>query len=155
MFSSTLKAPTLCDSTCWRSRHFPGPQTWKLCSKPLNFRKFPRSRRLGLCKNAKNAMFFASNPYRLWSLQLGAENMSKVGSFSENIVFCGIKLNYCSVHNFRGARILIYLFACRLARFMHENCGALHWDFPTRKKHGLFCSKFTASRVCNGNLGWL
>ena len=85
-----------------------------------------------------NAVFFASNPYRLWSLQLGAENMSKVGSFSENIVFCGIKLNYCSVHNFRGARILIYLFACRLARFMHENCGALHWNFPTRKNMDCF-----------------
>ena len=81
--------------------------------------------------------------------------MFKIGSFSENIVFYGIKLNYCSGHNFRGARILIYLFACRLARFMHENCGALHWDFPTSKNHGLFFSKCTASRECNGNLGWL
>ena len=116
---------------------------------------FYGSVRLFKCKIVENNMVFARNPYRLWSFQLGAENMSKVGSCPENIVFYGIKLNYCSVHNFRGAQILIYLFACRLARFMHENCGALHWDFPTSKNHGLFFSKCTASRECNGNLGWL
>ena len=38
-------------------------------------------------------MFLTRNPYRLWSFQLGAQNMSKIGSFSENTLFCEIKLN--------------------------------------------------------------
>ena len=46
---------------------------------------------LGNCKNEKNAAFLTGNPYRLWSFQLGAQNMSKIGSFLKNIVFYAIK----------------------------------------------------------------
>ena len=135
---------------------FPGCSNVEALLQTIECLKISWEPSTGIMQKCKtNAVFFASNPYRLWSFQLGAENISKVVPFSENTVFYKIKLNYCSVHNFRGARILIYLFACRLARFMHENCGALHWDFPTSKNHGLFFSKCTASRECNGNLGWL
>ena len=37
--------------------------------------------------HVKNTMFLMRNPYRLWSFQLGAQNMLKIGSFLENTVF--------------------------------------------------------------------
>ena len=75
---------------------------WHVCS----------SSRLGNCKNAKNAVLLMRNPYRLWSFQLGAQNMSKIGSFSENTVFYVTKLNHSVLHHFPGAWMLIWLLSC-------------------------------------------
>ena len=49
--------------------------------------------KLQKCK--KNTVFLTRNPYRLRSFHLGVQNISKIGSFSENIVFYAIKLNQC------------------------------------------------------------
>ena len=79
----------------------------------LNWHLFSSSP-LGNCKNAKNTAFLTRIPYRLWSFQLGAQNMSKIGSFLENTVFYAIKLNHRVLHNFPGARTLICLFSLSL-----------------------------------------
>ena len=79
----------------------------------LNWHLFSSSP-LGNCKNAKNAAFLTRNPYRLGSFQLGAQNMSKIGSFLENTVFYAIKLNHRVLHSFPGARTLICLFSYSL-----------------------------------------
>ena len=106
-FSCKLRAPALCDPTC-------GPFWPFLTVQPLGASvlkwHFSSSSRLGNCKNVKNTLFLMRNPYRLWSFQLGAQNMSKIGSFSENTVFCDTKLNHMVFDIFRGARALICLF---------------------------------------------
>jgi len=79
----------------------------------LNWHLFSSSP-LGNCKNAKNAAFLTRNPYRLGSFQLGARNMSKIGSFLENTVFYAIKLNHPVLLNFPGARTLICQFSYSL-----------------------------------------
>ena len=106
-FSCKLRAPTLCDPTCWPSCHFLTVQN--LGAFILNWHLFSSSS-LGKCKNAKNATFLTRNPYRLGSFQLEARNMSKIESFLENTVFYAIKLIHPVLHNFPGARTLIYLF---------------------------------------------
>ena len=77
---------------------------WHVCS----------SSRLGNGKSAKNTMLLTRNPYRLWSFQLGPQNMSKIRSSSENIVFYVTKLNHTVLHHFPGARMLIWPFSCSL-----------------------------------------
>ena len=103
-FPSKSRAPTFCDPTC-------GPFWQFLTVRPLGASilkwHFSSSSRLGNCKNAKNAVFLTRNPYRLGSFQLGAQNMSKIGSFSENNVFCDTKLNHVFFDIFLGARMLI------------------------------------------------
>ena len=106
-FPSKSRAPTFCDPTC-------GPFWPFLTVQPLGASilkwHFFSSSPLGNCKNAKNATFLTQNPYRLWSLQLGAQNLSKIESFLENTVFYAIKLNHPVLHIFPGARTLICLF---------------------------------------------
>ena len=58
-----------------------GLKPWSFHSKLSLFVQIPGSSRLGNCKNAKNTVFLTRNPYRMWSFQLGAQNMSKIGSF--------------------------------------------------------------------------
>ena len=103
-FPSKSRAPTFCDPTC-------GPFWPFLTVQPLGASilkwHFFWSSPLGNCKNVKNTMFLTRNPYRLWSFQLGAQNMSKIGSFSENTVFCDTKLNHMFFDIFLGARTLI------------------------------------------------
>ena len=103
-FPSKSRAPTFCDPTC-------GPFWPFLTVQPLGASilkwHFSSSSRLGNCKSAKNTVLLTRNPYRLWSFQLGAQNMSKIGSFSENIVFYITKLNHSVLHHFPGARMLI------------------------------------------------
>ena len=79
----------------------------------LNWHLFSSSP-LGNCKHANNATFLTRNPYRLGSFQLGSQNMSQIGSFLENTVFCAIKLNRRVLHHFPAARTLICLFSYSL-----------------------------------------
>ena len=71
-FPSKSRAPTFCDPTC-------GPFWPFLTVQPLGASvlkwHFSSSSRLGNCKNVKNTMFLTRNPYRLWSFQLGAQNV--------------------------------------------------------------------------------
>ena len=75
---------------------------------------FARALDWEIAKVQKNTVLLTRNPYRLWSFQLGAENMSKIGSFSENIVFYVTKLNHGVLHHFPGARMLIWPFSCSI-----------------------------------------
>ena len=78
---------------------------WHVCS----------SSQLGNCaKMQKKTSFLTRNPYRPWSFQLGAQNMSKIGSFSENIVFYVTKLNHSVLRHSPGARMLILPFSCSI-----------------------------------------
>ena len=87
------------------------------CPEPASFHSklaFVLELSTGKLQNAKNTAFLTRNPYRLGSFQLGAQNMSKIGSFLENTVFYVIKLNHRVLHNFPGARTLICLFSYSL-----------------------------------------
>ena len=101
----------------------------------LNWHLFSSSP-LGNCKNAKNAAFLTRNPYRLGSFQLGAQNMSKIGSFLENTVFYAIKLSHRVLHNFPGARTLNCLFSYSLELICTKTM-----ELST----GIFCEKKTWS----------
>ena len=117
----------------------------------LNWHLFSSSP-LGNCKNAKNAAFLTRNPYRLGSFQLGAQNMSKIGSFLENTVFYAIKLNHRVLHNFPGARTLICLFSCSLVLICTKTVELSSGILFREKKHGAPNSKCSASlrfkRLC-------
>ena len=80
----------------------------------LNWHLFSSSP-LGNCKHAtKKTTFLSPIPYRLGSLQLGTQNMSQIGSFLENTVFCVIKFNHRILHNFPGAQTSICLLSYSL-----------------------------------------
>ena len=109
---------------------------WHVCS----------SSRLGNCKNAKNTVFLTRNPYRLWSFQLGAQNMSKIGSFSENTVFCDTKLNHSVLHHFPRARMLIWLFYCSLTLIYIKVWELSAGKLVVNKKYGAQSSECIACR---------
>ena len=110
---------------------------WHVCS----------SSRLGNCKNAKNAVFLTRNPYRLWSFQLGAQNMSKIGSFSENIVFYVTKLNHRVLHHFLVARTSIWCFSCSLSLICIKVWELWTGNLCVNKKYGAPNSKCSASLI--------
>ena len=111
----------------------------------LNWHLFSSSP-LGNCKNAKNAAFLTRNPYRLGSFQLGAQNMSQIGTFLENTVFYAIKLNHRVLHNFPGARTSICLFSLSLVLICTKN-----EELPT----GIcFREKTIELRTQNAQLPW-
>ena len=111
----------------------------------LNWHLFSSSP-LGNCKNAKNATFLTRNPYRLGSFQLGAQNMSKIGSFLENTLFYVIKLNHPVLHNFPGARTLICLFPWSLVMICIKTV-----ELTTGIS---FCEKNMELRTQNAQLPW-
>ena len=110
---------------------------WHVCS----------SSRLGNCKNAKNTVFLTRNPYRLWSFQLGAQNMSKIESFSENTVFCVTKLNHACFVIFPGARMLIWLLSWSLTVICTKVWELWTGNLCVNKKYEAPNSKCTASLV--------
>ena len=114
---------------------------WHVCS----------SSRLGNCKNVKNTVFLTRNPYRLWSFQLGAQNMSKIRSFSENTVFYVTKLSHIVLDHFPRARMLIWLFYCSIMinciKVWELSAGKLAVD----KKYGAPNSKCTACGGCKND----
>ena len=109
---------------------------------------FSSSSRLGNCKNVKNTMFLTRNPYRLWSFQLGAQNMSKIGSFSENLVFCDTKLKQSVLHQFPGARTLIWLLSCSLTLICTKVWELSAGKLVVNKRYGAQSSECTACRGC-------
>ena len=101
---------------------------------------------LGNCKNAKNALLLTRNPYRLWSFQLGPQNMSKIGYFSENTVFCDTKLNHVFFDSFLGARTLICLFSCSLTLICTKVWELSAGKLVVNKTYGAQSSECTACR---------
>ena len=83
-FPSKSRAPTFCDPTC-------GPFWPFLTVQPLGASilkwHFFSSSPLGNCKNAKKHYVFGTNSLSLCRLRFGTQNLSKIGSFLENIVF--------------------------------------------------------------------
>ena len=142
-FPSKSRAPTFCDPTCGPFWPFLTVQT--LGASILKWH-FSSSSRLGKCKNVKNTVFLTQNPYRLWSFQLGAQNMSQIGSFLKNTVFYAIKLNHRVLHNFLGARTLICLFSYSLVLICTKTV-----ELSTGN---LFSEKHIELRTQNAQLPW-
>ena len=90
-------------------------------------------------------MFLTRNPYRLWSFRLGVENMTKIGFFSENTVFCVTKLNHTVLHHFPGARMLIWLLSCSLTLICTKVWELWTGNLCVNKKYGAPNSKCSAS----------
>ena len=90
-------------------------------------------------------MFLMRNPYRLRSFQLGAQNMTKIRSFSENTVFYATKLNHSVLHHFPGARTLIWLLSCSLTVIYTKVWELWTGNLCVNKKYGAQNSKCSAS----------
>ena len=106
---------------------------------------FARALDWEIAKMGKNAAFLTRNPYRLWSFQVGAQNMSKIVSFSENNLFYVTKLNHSVLHHFPRARTLIWFFSCSMTVI----CAKL-WELSVgklivNKRYGAQNSKCSAS----------
>ena len=107
---------------------------------------FARALDWEIAKMQKALCFLMRNPYRLWSFQLGAQNMSQIGYFLENTVFYAIKLNHPVLHNFPGARTLICLFSYSLVLICTKTV-----ELSTGI---IFCEKDMELRTQNAQLPW-
>ena len=89
-----LRAPTLCDPTKTCLGNCPLLKPWSFRFKKLLFVFFFWELSADQWQKCRKHEVFDTKSLSLCRLQLGAQNLSKIGSFSENIVFCDTKLKH-------------------------------------------------------------